>query len=347
MGAMRNPGHVFRCSYEDGAGGIPGNPTRPPTVSNDTGTQDSPHGTGERADGSVCRENTYATGAEPKGMAHHIMSSSRIDLVLRAPEGDQRGNPFAPPPEGAPDRPWQPRRPSGDPEGPSEGSGGGDGSGDSGSGPGSGSNSPGSGPDPGQPGPPPPPAWGSQWSSRQPQAGRPSPYAHHPDGQQQGPSGPQGTGPRFDPTDPAQRRSRYALVCGGWGLIFSLLGWTAVGLLLGALALYWGVSALRMSPEDRATARAQAASALADATQTKRPAPPAPGPEAQRSFVTAVWTGIITSAVTLAIVGATYGFQFAYRDYYDCKADALTAPASHACQKLLPSPLRNLPALKD
>lgn len=249
--------------------------------------------------------------------------------------GDHHGeerpedNPFAPPPEGRPDEPWQPRhRPE-------------DGSGDSG----------GDGGQDGQSGrddqPQQPPAWGSQWSSRQPQAGRPSPYAHLPDGQQQGPTGPQGSGPRFDPTDPAQRRSRYALVCGGWGLIFSLLGWTAVGLLLGALALYWGVSALRMSPEDRATARAQAASALADATQTKRPAPPAPGPEAQRSFLTAVWTGIITSAVTLAIVGATYGFQFAYRDYYDCKADALTAPASHACQKLLPSPLRNLPALKD
>src|SRR5882757_1460348 len=44
-------------------------------------------------------------------MAHHIMSSGRIHIVLRAPEGDQRDNPFAPPPEGAPDRPWQPRGP--------------------------------------------------------------------------------------------------------------------------------------------------------------------------------------------------------------------------------------------
>ena len=280
-------------------------------------------------------------------MAHHIMSSRRIDLALRAPEGDQRGNPFAPPPEGAPDRPWQPRRPSGDGGGAPSGSDGGDGSGDSGSGSGQGSGS-GSDQDSGADGSGAPPAWGSQWSSRQPQSRHPSPYAHRPEGSpRQGPTGPQGTGPRFDPTDPAQRRSRYALICGGWGLIFSLLGWTAVALLLGALALYWGVSALRMSPEDRATARAQAASALADATQTARPAPPAPGPEAQRSFLTAAWTGIITSAVALAIVGSTYGFQLAYRDYYDCKADALTAPAAHTCQKLLPSPLRNLPALKD
>jgi hypothetical protein len=136
-------------------------------------------------------------------------------------------------------------------------------------------------------------------------------------------------------------------VCGGWGLIFSLLGWTAVALLLGSLSLYWGISALRMSPEERATARASAASALADATQTPRPAPPAPGPDAQRSFLTSAWTGIVTSAVTLAIVAATYAFQLAYRDYYTCKADALTSPSSQACQTLLPSPLRDLPAFRN
>ncbi|WP_435124990.1 hypothetical protein [Actinacidiphila sp. bgisy144] len=298
-------------------------------------------------------------------MAHHIMSSGRIELALRAPGGDQRDNPFAPPPEGAPDRPWQPRQP-GRPAGSSGRQEGGTGSGEgagSGAGSGSGSGSSGgdgsdgadgsgsgSGSGDGPQGTPPPPhgapqAWGHQWSSRQPQSGRPDPFARRPE--QPGPTGPQGQGPRFDPTDPAQRRSRYALVCGGWGLIFSLLGWTPLGLLLGALALYWGVSALRMSPEDRAKARAQAASALADATQSPRPAPPAPGPDAQRSFLTAAWTGIITSALALAIVGTTYGFQIAYRDYYDCKADALTAPASHSCQKLLPSPLRSLPALRD
>jgi hypothetical protein len=256
-------------------------------------------------------------------MAHHIMSSGLNRLALRAPEGDQdqdRDNPFAPPPEGAPDRPWQPRRPE-----------------DQG--------------DAGNPPPPPPErhpgapqAWGSQWSNRQPQGGRPDPYGRRPD--DQGPTGPQGTGPRFDPTDPAQRRSRYALVCGGWGLIFAILGWVEVGLLLGALALYWGISALRMSPEDREQARTTAASALADATQTPRPTPPAPGPDAQRTFFTAAWTGIVTSAVTLAIVASTFALHLAYRDYYTCKKDALTAPASQSCQKLLPTPLRSVPALR-
>lgn len=279
-------------------------------------------------------------------MAPHIMSSGRIELVLRAPEGDQRDNPFAPPPEGTPDRPWQPRHPSpgapaGEGPGADSGAAAGPGSGtgsDGGSGAGS-DDAGGSGTGPVAP----PQVWGGQWSNRQPQSGRPDPFAR---GGGPAPSGPQGQGPRFDPTDPAQRRSRYALVCGGWGLIFALLGWTAVALLLGALALNWGISALRMSPEDRATARAQAASALAEATQTPRPAPPAPGPDSQRSFLTAAWSGIVASGVTLAIVAATYGFQFAYRNYYDCKADALTAPAAHSCQKLLPSPLRSLPTLR-
>ncbi|WP_329135657.1 hypothetical protein OG552_22435 [Streptomyces sp. NBC_01476] len=312
-------------------------------------------------------------------MAHHIMSSGRIHIVLRAPEGDQRDNPFAPPPAGAPDRPWQPRGPedsgSGDQggrqqgqdgqgqgQGHGQGHGGQDGQGGQGHGQegqgGHGGHGPdvhsghdhsqapwahGGPPDPNNP-PPPPPSWGSQWSNRQPQSGRPDPFARRPE---QGPTGPQGTGPKFDPTDPAHRRSRYALICGGWGLIFGLVGWTPVALLLGALALYWGISALRMSPEDRAKARAATASALADAAQSPRPAPPAPGPDAQRSFLTAAWAGIITSAVALAIVASTYAFQLAYRDYYTCRSDALTSPAAHACQKLLPSPLRDLPAFHN
>lgn len=260
-------------------------------------------------------------------MAHHIMSSGRYRLALRAPEGEQdQDNPFAPPPEGAPDRPWQPRRPAG----PDQGSG-------------SGSDAPGGTPPPPPPGAPQP--WGSQWSTRQPQGGRPDPYGRRPD-PTQGPTGPQGTGPTFDPTDPAHRRSRYAIFCGIWGLIAAVVGWIPVGLLLGALALYWGISALRMSPDDRARARAQAASALADASQSPRPAPPAPGPDAQRSFMTAAWTGIVTSAVTLAIVASTYALHLAYRDYYTCKKDALTTPAAQACQKLLPEPLRSVPAMR-
>ncbi|WP_202451688.1 hypothetical protein [Streptomyces sp. SID4948] len=313
------------------------------------------------------------------------MSSGRNHIVLRAPEGDQRDNPFAPPPEGAPDRPWQPRGPEdtgsapgghqsgqGGDGGQPGGKGGHDGhAGDQGQGQGRGQgqgdgqgghdghdghsrdghsghdHSPGPwahGGPPDRGTPPPPPAWGSQWSSKQPQSGRPDPFARRPEG---GPTGPQGRGPKFDPTDPAHRRSRYALMLGFWGLIAGFAGWTTLALLLGALALYWGISSLRMSPEDRAKARAAAASALADAAQSARPAPPAPGPDAQRSFLTSAWTGIVASSITLVIVAATFGFQLAYRDYYTCRSDALTSPAAHACQKLLPGPFRSMPTFRD
>ena len=50
---------------------------------------------------------------------------------------------------------------------------------------------------------------------------------------------------RWDPTDPLQRRARYALHAGIWGLFFSLLSLPEVALLLGALSVYWGISALR------------------------------------------------------------------------------------------------------
>ena len=292
--------------------------------------------------GAGSRERMHSIrvrGVEPKGMAHHIMSSGRIRLALRAPEGDQdqdqQDNPFAPPAEGTPDRPWEPRQPSS-----------GSGSPDSSGSDSSGSDSSGSGSQP--PDRRQPPTWGSQWGNQPPQGGRPDPFGRRP-GQENngGPTGPQGTAPRFDPTDPAQRRSRYALICGMWGLLFWILGWSNVSLLLGALALYWGISALRMSPETRAEARATAASALADATQTARPAPPAPGPDAQRSFLTAAWTGIITSAVTLALVAATFALQIAYRDYYTCKKDALTTPTSQTCDHLLPAALRHVPSLRS
>ncbi|MET9470380.1 hypothetical protein ABZY44_37455, partial [Streptomyces sp. NPDC006544] len=104
----------------------------------------------------------------------------------RQPDPSTDDNPFAAPPEGRPDQPWEPRA-------------GGDG--DSGGGSG------------------------------------------------QGPGGTPGSGPaRWDPTDPIQRRARYALLAGMWGFFFGVFGIPSVGLLLGVLALYWGISALRGVP---------------------------------------------------------------------------------------------------
>ncbi|MCX3063164.1 hypothetical protein [Streptomyces beihaiensis] len=219
-------------------------------------------------------------------------------------------NPFAPPPEGAPDRPWQPRPPR---------DGAGDGTGDEG-----GNRSP----------------WGSQWSDRQPgraQGGgfgeRPGggPGQGGPDGSGRGPSGPGGM--RWDPTDPAQRRARFALLSGMWGFFFGLFGWPYVALLLGALALYWGVSALRAKP----------AGPNPDA-----PAPAsAPGTPPSRPQATAAISGLVTGSLALLMVASVFTAKLVYSDYYECRADALTNAAKHSCDDLLPKNLRPLLGTSD
>ncbi|KQX71022.1 hypothetical protein [Streptomyces sp. Root1310] len=212
-----------------------------------------------------------------------------------APSGDNSGdnpppeddNPFAPPPEGTPDRPWQPRRPAGGaPEG---------------------------GRTP----------WGGQWSDQQP--GRsPGGFGERPGGTPEG----GGPGPdpakRWDPTDPAQRHARYALLCGMWAFFFALFGWPYVALLLGALALNWGISALRAKP------------------RTPDPdAPPTPEP-AGRPQRTAAVSGLVTASLALALVAASFTAQLVYSDYYTCTKDALTNEAKQSCDDLLPKELRNI-----
>lgn len=199
-------------------------------------------------------------------------------------QGSQDDNPFAPPPEGTPDRPWQPRHPSG----------------------GEGGRSP----------------WGRNWSDRQP--GRSSGgFGERPRGPEGQGGGPQSSGPRWDPTDPAQRRARYALLSGMWAFFFALFSWPYVALLLGALALYWGISAVRAKP------RAQD--------------PDSPAPEQKgRPQTTAAVSGLVTGSLALALVAASFAAQLVYSDYYTCTSDALTQEARQGCGDLLPKELRGL-----
>ncbi|GAA3815194.1 hypothetical protein GCM10022403_055980 [Streptomyces coacervatus] len=207
--------------------------------------------------------------------------------------GTQDDNPFAPPPEGTPDRPWRPRRPADGENG--------DGSGGAGS------------------------PWGSQWSDRQP--GRsPGGFGERPGGPPPSPEGQggnnnQGSGMRWDPTDPAQRRARYALLCGMWAFFFALFSWPYVALLLGALALYWGVSALRA---------------------TKAGASEHAGDPGGRPQATAAVTGLVTASLAIALVAASFTAQMVYSDYYTCTNDALTNQAKQSCSQLLPKELRGL-----
>ncbi|WP_405777975.1 hypothetical protein [Streptomyces sp. NBC_00859] len=264
-------------------------------------------------------------------------------------------NPFAPPPADRPDQPWRPRQPQhrADSDGGSDGDG--HGKGDDGDSPSS-------------------PGRGGQWSPVQPgrhDGGFGGPQ--RPTGGQGGPGGPdngrnggQGGGPgpglRWDPKDPAQRRARYALLAGMWAFFFALFNLPEIGLLLGALALYWGISALRAKPGpgpgDKETAARTAPQPPATPTDGPPPgpgvppaptAPPAPGPYtgpyagatavASKQQITAAVSGMVTAGLALVIVILTFSAQLVYRDYYTCVDDALTKQGQIACNSNLPHSL--------
>ncbi|MEU9039937.1 hypothetical protein AB0D45_34220 [Streptomyces sp. NPDC048352] len=152
------------------------------------------------------------------------------------------------------------------------------------------------------------------WQPRQPQ--RPQDGGGGPAGD--GPGGPEGPA-RWDPMDPVQRRARYALLSGMWGFFFGIFGIPSVGLLLGALALYWGISALRGRPATDADPGGLAAL----------------GPAARPQRAAAV-SGLVTASLALLLAGSSYALQLAYKDFYICRDDALTRTAELQCNTLLP-----------
>ncbi|MFD4748433.1 hypothetical protein ACFWOS_23575 [Streptomyces rubiginosohelvolus] len=249
----------------------------------------------------------------------------------------QEDNPFAAPPADRPDQPWQPRRPSG-----SQGQGS-DEQDDNGSG---------SGGDR--------PAWGSQWSDRQPGRGNGG-FGGRPGGNGAGGPGGKGgndRGPgglRWDPTDPAQRRARYAVLGGMWAFFFALFDFPEIALLLGALATYWAISALRTplknaSATDRTAVDGGSAGTAANPAAPGAPANPAPAPPSNvssRQQTTAAVGGLVTALLALLIVATSYTVQLVYRDYYTCVDDALTKSASVACNDKLPKPLEPFFGVKE
>ncbi|MES5816478.1 hypothetical protein [Streptomyces sp. RG80] len=241
-----------------------------------------------------------ARGGEHRGVLLRERPASPPDAPSDKPDRKaEEDNPFAPPPEGTPDRPWQPRRPTGDSS---------DDSGDSGG-------------DRGRRSP-----WGSQWSDRQPGRSSSGGFGDRPGGGPgpEGQGGPgTGGGNRWDPTDPAQRRARYSLLSGMWAFFFALFSWPYVALLLGALALYWGISALR--------------------AKSRTPDPDAPAAESGgRPQRTAAISGLVTSSLAIALVAGTFTVQLVYSDFYTCTNDALTNEAKQSCNQLLPEELRDM-----
>ncbi|MFF3555610.1 hypothetical protein ACFYXL_19660 [Streptomyces tsukubensis] len=243
----------------------------------------------------------------------------RTDLLLpRERQSTDDNNPFAPPPEGRPDQPWQPRRPDEGRGSDADGNGGGNGG--SGDGEGSGSSGGRSG-------------WGSQWSSRQPGRSSGGGFGGRPGSNNSPENGPQSPGPRWDPTDPAQRHARYAMIAGLWALFFTLfLDFPEIGLLLGAPALYWAISALRTAPKPPDAASQAGGLSPQTVRRTQR---------------TSAIAGLVMSVVTLLTVGSMYAAQLVYRDFYVCERDALTKTAQSACNSKLPEPLRGVYGVKD
>ncbi|MDF3150037.1 hypothetical protein PBV88_55080, partial [Streptomyces sp. T21Q-yed] len=136
------------------------------------------------------------------------------------------------------------------------------------------------------------------------------------------------SGMRWDPTDPAQRRARFALLSGMWAFFFALFSWPYVALLLGALALYWGITSLRTKP--------------------RTPDPDTPAPRSNgRPQTTAAVSGLVTASLAIAVVAAGFTAQMVYSDYYTCTNDALTNEAKQACNELLPEELRGVLGTTD
>ncbi|MET7642838.1 hypothetical protein ABZS83_04130 [Streptomyces sp. NPDC005426] len=279
-------------------------------------------------------------------------SSSSSSPAGSSGPGDD--NPFAPPPEDRPDQPWQPRRPV---NGGTNGDG--EGNGESGDAPEDGSSDN-------------RPVWGSQWSSHQPGrqsgtfGGRPG-GTNGQGGGRGGSEGPRG-GLRWDPTDPVQRRARYSLLSGMWAFFFALFGFPEIALLLGALATYWSISALRAKPkEPAATGEATGApgmSAFGQGPGTASGTPSAPTPAADspagagpqntaylqrgsRQQTTAAVSGLVTALIALSIVATTFTVQLVYRDYYTCVNDALTKTGQLSCNDQLPKPLEPFFGVKE
>ncbi|MFE0649029.1 hypothetical protein ACFVZH_10620 [Streptomyces sp. NPDC059534] len=238
-------------------------------------------------------------------------------------------NPFAPPPEGRPDQPWQPRRPEG--------------TGDDASGsPDSSDSSDG------------------RWSPRQPGPSTDG-FGRGPERQGGGQGGPEGgpgrNGPakgpglRWDPTDPAQRRARYAILAGMWAFFFAIFEIPELALLLGALGLYWGISSLRAKPRPAAdpSPTSQPASRPSGQPQGQDAPDPVPAqplgpgaaaPAPARSMRTAAISGLVAASIALMIVAVGFTMQLVYSDFYECRDDALTHAGQLACNDLLPKPLR-------
>lgn len=259
----------------------------------------------------------------------------------------QEDNPYAPPPEDRPDQPWQPRRPPQGQGGAYRANGEGGDNGEQGSEEDEGEHSARA-------------KWGSQWSSRQPRRESGGFGSNKPQGGNgRGTEGDNG-GMRWDPKDPAQRHARYAMISGMWSVFFALFNLPPVALLLGALALHWGISSLRGAPgvqartegETSRSAQEQDGRPRSEASATSPSGGPGQPPGSpygtkRRPQLTAAVVGLVVGSLGLLFVLSSFTVRLVYKDYYDCVDSALTSPARQSCEQHLPEQLRPVLGERD
>lgn len=223
-------------------------------------------------------------------------------------------DPYAPPPEGAPDRP-----PSAPWNLPGAGSNSGAGrSGTGGSGP---DNSGGSG--------------GGPW-------GDPDSHRDH-RGRDRDDDRP--------PADPRRRNARFALWLGVWGLFFGIFLWEEAGIVMGFAAAVLGFRALRgtsapvvgprIEQGPGGTARTPGRARRFPRPARVRTAPgartPGTAPRPQGALV-----GLVTGVLAVVWVLGVWSFRWSQQDYYDCMDAALTKQAQQQCKSELPEFARDL-----
>jgi hypothetical protein len=225
---------------------------------------------------------------------------------------DER-DPYAPPPEGAPDRP--PAAPWNLP-----GAGGSGGSDDSGSG-GSGSGGSGGG------------GWGDPRSGDRRDRDRERRDEDRP------------------PADPRRRNARIALWLGVWGLFFGFFLWEEAGIVMGVAAFVLGVRSLRGTSAPRVGPRVEqgpggTARTPGRARRLARPARvnTAPGASTQGTVPRppGALVGLVTGALAVVWVLGVWSFRWSQQDYYDCMDAGLTKQAQDECKHELPSFMRNM-----
>ncbi len=138
-----------------------------------------------------------------------------------------------------------------------------------------------------------------------------------------------------------------------WAFFFALFDFPQVALLLGSLALYWGISSLRAkaplprpsaertgaNPSDVGTTSSASTPAGAPPVPSTPPGAPAQGTTTHKPQTTAAVSGIVTASLALLVVAGTFTVQLVYRDYYTCVNDALTKTGQLACNDKLPDSL--------